>query len=90
MNGLSKIHFGFCSTMGIYGLSRGIRSDNENNKIIKFKNVLTNGILYSCPIVNIIPTYKLYNRIYLEKNNVLKKDYINQYKEYSGYCFDTY
>jgi hypothetical protein len=78
--------------MGLWGVSRSLRADSDNNSnISKFKNAATNGLLYTIPLIQILPLYKLKKRIEFQNNNQLsiQLSSLPIYKEFLGYCFDT-
>lgn len=96
---ITTFNFGF----GIYGATRSIRADKENianhnfnnniipNNLTILGNAFVNTFMYSYPIINFIPLYKLYNRIQIQQNNLDKNnsELSMYYKEFSGHCFDT-
>lgn len=93
MNQLKNIHQSFCFTMGLYGITRSIRADKQQpskSNITIANNAFINSIVYAYPVINIIPLYKLYKRIEIEKKQLDKHDNSMFYREFSGHCFDTY
>lgn len=86
----------FCIGVGVYGFTRGYRSDrkfnnsSESNKRLigdKISNGLENGLIYT-----VIPfpfCLRLINRIDIKLSNVDKKEYDTSYAEVTGYCMDT-
>lgn len=94
MNPLIKSYGTFCIGMGVYGISRNIRADNSRNELVSKHqivcNALANSFAYSYPFINTIPLFQLYNRIQIQKQGLNKYNYPVYYKEFSGYCFDTY
>jgi hypothetical protein len=79
--------------MGIWGVSRSLRADADNNSsnISKFKNAASNGLLYTIPVIQLLPLYKFKKRLEFQYNNQLsiQLSTLPIYREFSGYCFDT-
>jgi hypothetical protein len=70
-----KVYTGYSFLFGIYGFSRGIRvedTDSLTEKVISGTVVFT---FYAIPVINIIPTIRLVNRITLKK--LYQKIYIS-------------
>lgn len=89
----AKALMGFCSTMSVYGFSRGYRAHLINDKELltsdKIANATINSLLYAVPIVNIVPIIKLINRLEIEHKRLHKDDYKSSYSEFVGNCMDT-
>ncbi len=92
-----KLCLGYSMISGIYGFSRGIRSDiiNSNSNLYIEMPILAtmNGLIYSIPFVNIYQTFKIFARIelkYREKNICLDK--YNRYhnEPITGNCKYTF
>lgn len=88
-----KVFVGFCSTMSVYGFTRGYRVQEFCNKELltsdKITNATINSLLYAVPIVNIVPIIKLINRLEIEHKRLQKDDYKSSYSEFVGNCMDT-
>jgi hypothetical protein len=89
-----KVLVGFCSTMSVYGFTRGYRA--QEGKIIKesltsdkIANATINSLFYAMPIMNIGPTLRLINRLEIEHKRLHKDDYKDNYREFVGECMDT-
>lgn len=98
---LTRFHIG----MGIYGFTRGFRSDYENSfsrfitrdksqrKLLLSERVfdgVANSMIYVAPLWNIYFLYCLLYRVEISIRGLKKDDYYYYYKEpVSGYCFDT-
>ena len=96
-----RFHIG----MGIYGFTRGFRTnydhslsrfiskDESQRKLLLSERLFEgsiNAMIYLAPIYNIYPLFCLSNRIEISIRGLKKDDYINYYREpFSGYCFDT-
>lgn len=93
MSFLGKTYIAFCSGMGIYGFTRGyrsnIREDKENLTAEKCLSGILNGICYAVPIANIGPTFRLINRLEIEYKNLNKEEHKSNYEEFIGICKDT-
>ena len=83
--------------IGIYGFTRGYRSrlfyeeeDVPRLTINKITSGLLNGFIYMIPPWNIFFISKMINRIEIEKRNLDKNKYKDEYDEIVGRCFDTY
>lgn len=79
----------FCSTMGLYGATRGYRASHQfesKHKLTSEKiiNAFTNGIFYAIPVVNIGPTVRLINRLEIAYRGLNPSDYQTDYKEIMG------
>lgn len=89
----AKALAGFCSTMSVYGFSRGYRAQVVNNKenltSDKIANATVNSLFYTIPIMNIGPTLRLINRLEIEHKKLQKDDYKDNYREIVGECMDT-
>lgn len=94
MSKFFKIYSGFCTISGIYGFSRGLRSQSWDNKdkliVNKFIGSFVNGILYSIPIYNTIYLAQLINRIEIKYRNLDPEKYQSNYIELDGKCNDTF
>jgi len=90
---LGRVYSGFCVGMGIYGYTRGFRSEYKNNskKLIteKLSGGLFNALFYAAPIVNLWPTLRLIDRLEIEYKNLDKTKYKGAYQELVGQCNDT-
>lgn len=97
---IEKCFFTFHVGMGIYGFTRGFRSNREhykdfniNRKLLlseRFVEGFMNASYYVVPFFNLFPLYRLVNRVEISIRGLKKEDYKNYYKEpLSGYCFDT-
>ena len=86
-----KVLVGFCSTMSVYGFSRGYRAlDNKKSLTSdKIANATINSLLYAIPVMNIGPTLRLINRLEIEHKGLHKNDHSNNYREFAGNCMDT-
>lgn len=93
MTFLSKVYLTFCTGMGIYGFTRGYRSethkDRESLTAEKCGKGLINGICYGAPIINIGPTLRLLNRLEIDYKNLNKEQHKSEYEEFIGTCKDT-
>lgn len=93
MSFIGKTYFTFCSGMGIYGFTRGYRSnihkDREALTAEKCINGIVNGICYAAPILNMGPTFRLLNRLEIEYKNLNKEEHKSNYEEFMGMCNDT-
>jgi hypothetical protein len=88
-----KALIGFCSTMSVYGFSRGYRAEIVKNKESltsdKIANATVNSLLYTIPGMNFGPTLRLINRLEIEHKGLHKNDYSDNYREFVGDCMDT-
>lgn len=98
---ITRFHIG----MGVYGFTRGFRSnyDHSISRVItqdtsqrnlllseRFLEGFINSTIYLAPVWNIYPLFCLSNRIEISIRGLKKDDYKDYYKEpFSGYCFDT-
>ena len=77
-----KLCLGYSIVSGVYGFSRGIRSEciMSDSTLYVEKPILAtmNGLIYSIPSVNIYQTFKLFGRTELEYTK--KNTYISYYK----------
>lgn len=93
MSFVGKTYATFCVGMGIYGFTRGYRSniykDRESLTAEKYVSGLVNGICYAAPILNIGPTFRLLNRLEIETKNLNKEQHKSNYEEFMGICNDT-
>jgi len=85
----SKILTVFCSSMGLYGASRGYRSSlqfESKHQLTseKITNAVINGLFYAIPVVNIGPTIRLINRVEIAYRGLNPSDYKEDYKEIMG------
>ena len=84
---------GFCSSMSVYGVTRGYRAQNIRDKDTltsgRIANGIFNGLLYAVPIVNIGPTIRLINRLEIDYKGLNPNDYKDNYREFIGECDDT-
>jgi len=87
----AKALIGFCSTMSVYGFTRGYRVQYNKELLTsdKIANATINSLLYAVPIVNIVPIIKLINRLEIEHKRLHKDDYKSSYSEFVGNCMDT-
>jgi hypothetical protein len=94
----SKGLFGFCSSMGVYGVSRGYRAQNKYNTETTETETLTsekitksifNGFFYAIPVANIVPIIRLFNRLEIDYKGLNPNDYKDNYREYVGNCEDV-
>jgi hypothetical protein len=80
--------------MGMYGFSRGYRSENNDDRhtliIDKVSSSIVNGLLYSVPIYNLYYFSKLLNRLEIEYKNLDKEDFCIEYREINGVCKSTF
>lgn len=100
MNKLLKGYCIFTAITGIYGFSRGYRSmdsiipSSKNNKLFGTKVSLgiINGIFYMFLPFQVDRFFTLINRIEIKKNNLdrYKDENMSNYKEFVGYCHDTF
>ena len=104
-NLLCKAIIRFHIGMGIYGFTRGFRTnydhslsrfiskDESQRKLLLSERLFEgsiNAMIYLAPIYNIYPLFCLSNRVEISIRGLKKDDYIDYYKEpFSGYCFDT-
>ena len=93
MSFLGKAYATFCSGMGVYGFTRGYRSNIHTNKepltAEKCVSGLLNGICYGAPIFNVGPMFRLLNRLEIEHKNLNKDEHKSNYQEFMGVCNDT-
>ena len=90
----------FCTCMGMYGFSRGYRSeqfDGRHKMITRHKlttdritTSVLNGMLYSVPIFNLYYVSKLLNRLEIEHRNLDPKEFPSEYREIDGECKSTF
>ena len=85
-----KLHVG----MGMYGFTRGYRSQNKSNTpelliCEKLTNGILNGYMYCLPFYNIKWVHNLLNRVEVKYRNLDKKVYEKNYEETCGICDDT-
>lgn len=84
----------FCTCMGIYGFSRGYRSEQFDGSCRlttdKISSSIFNGMLYSIPVYNLLHFSRLLNRLEIEHKNLDKEKYKSEYKEINGECKSTF
>jgi hypothetical protein len=87
----SRLYGGFCVSMGLYGFTRGFRSETESKRLItdKLAAGFFNSLMYSAPIVNLWPLTRLVNRLEIDYNDLEKKQYQDSFRELVGDCYDT-
>lgn len=101
-SGISNLYCKFTLGMGVYGFTRGYRSENlyyknfgfenNNNKRLTTEKIsagAVNTIIYLAPIFNLLQGYKLIKRMEISYRNKTKTDYPEAYEELVGYCPDT-
>lgn len=86
-----NLYFSF----GIYGFSRGFRSNDDYNSNRFFTEKLflgtLNSIIYLTPPYNIYYLAKVLNRLEIQKKSLNKSDYKDQYIEFfGGKCDSTW
>lgn len=86
----------FCISMGIYGANRGYRASLASTTVRpvltthKIANSVMNGLLYSIPMYNFVPLVRLLNRIEIDKSQLDKTLFCEQYTEFGGaILYDT-
>lgn len=83
----------FCTGMGVYGFSRGYRSEIDGRSKLtmdKISSSILNGMLYSIPIFNMYHFSRLLNRIEIEHKNLDPEKFKSEYKEIDGECKFTF
>lgn len=86
-----RFHIG----MGIYGFTRGFRSEYEKSprKILFSERIVgsvANSCMYFTPIWNLHHLYRLFNRVEILIRGLDKEEYKINYEEpFSGNCFHT-
>ena len=93
MSFLGKAYISFCTGMGVYGFTRGYRSnihkDRESLTAEKCVSGLLNGICYGTPIFNIGPIFRLVNRLEIQHKSLNKEEHKSNYEEFMGICNET-
>ena len=84
----------FCASMGVYGCSRGYRSQHYEEVYDELTTdritlSLLNGIIYATPGFNIVSFVRLLNRLEIQHKKLDKNKYKLNYKEVHGICYDT-
>ena len=82
----------FCTCMGMYGFSRGYRSENFDGRdklttkltTTRITTSIINGVLYSAPIFNLYYFSKLLNRLEIEHKQLDPKEFPSEYREIDG------
>lgn len=92
MSTFHKLYKSYCFMMGVYGFSRGFRVENIDSLTEKLMSATVVGTIYTIPVINILPTIRLYNRITLKESIPKIKNNLNYYdkcnfEEITGYCF---
>jgi|Laugrespbdmm15sd_2_1035082.scaffolds.fasta_scaffold148235_1 hypothetical protein len=91
---MSRLLTTFCTCMGMYGFSRGYRSEQNlhRHKLIvdKVSSSIVNGLLYSVPIYNLYHFSKLLNRLEIEYKNLDPEKFEIEYTEINGVCKSTF
>lgn len=82
----------FYGTMGIYGFYRGVNVESKE-KIPLFTDQIIrgifNGIIYANPITNLMPMYRLVNRLEIKVRGLDKTLYKENYEEIVGTYMKT-
>lgn len=84
----------FCTCMGMYGVSRGYRSEQFDGSCQlttdKISSSVLNGLMYSVPIFNLYYLSKLLNRLEIEHKQLDPVKFRSEYKEINGECKSTF
>lgn len=92
---ITKAFWRFNIGMGIYGFTRGFRSDFERSprKLLfteRLLGSLANSTIYFLPVYNIYQLYRIINRLEIYSRGLNKEEYKSAYEEpFSGICKDT-
>lgn len=78
--------------MGVYGFSRGYRSNDIAGQprltMDRINNGFLNGVLYCTPLFNVVHFSRLLNRLEVEYLDLDPEMYKNEYREITGVCKD--
>lgn len=86
---ITKIFYTSNLLFGIYGFSREYRVKKERFFTERVSMSILNGVIYNIPLYNIYYLAKLLNRFEIEKKNLDKTEYKDQYTEFFGnICYD--
>jgi len=82
----------FYGTMGLYGFYRGFNVESKDKIPLitdRFVYGILNGIIYTNPITNVMPMYRLVNRLEIKVRGLDKNQYKENYEEIVGIYMKT-